>query len=148
VIFCGHEGIAMRLHLILGFIAVFASNMAVAGEAEKAAIDSWYKALATIDRTAFSNLLADNAKITLGDLDIVQTKPEFITSLDEWEDAMKGSTLRHSVESDAGGLVTVAVCYVFPGNESLTREVFGFTSGRISSSEQETIADSCADFPG
>ena len=138
----------MRLHLLLGLFAAFASNMAMAGEAEKATIDSWYKALIAVDRTSFANLLADNAKITLGDLDIVQTKAEFIASLDEWEDAMKGSTLRHTVETDAEGLVTVSVCYIFPDNESLTREVFGFTSGRISSSEQETISDSCAEFPG
>ena len=137
----------MRLKLIFAFIAALAVNMASAGEAEKAAIDSWYKALATVDRATFGSLLADNAKITLGDLDIVQTKTEFIASLDEWEDAMKGSTIRHAVESDAESLVTVVVCYTFPDNESLTREVFGFTGGRISSSEQETISDSCADFP-
>lgn len=137
----------MRLKLIFAFIAALAVNMASAGEAEKAAIDSWYKALATVDRATFGSLLADNAKITLGDLDIVQTKAEFITSLDEWEDAMKGASVRHAVESDTEGLVTVAVCYKFPDNESLTREVFAFDGGRISSSEQETIADTCAEFP-
>lgn len=139
----------MRISLILSLLTgIMFGHAALAGEAEKAAIDSWYKALIAVDRTAFANLLAENAKITLGDLDIVQTKAEFIASLDEWEDAMKGSTLRHAVETDAGGLVTVSVCYIFPDNESLAREVFGFTSGRISSSEQETISDSCAEFPG
>ena len=137
----------MRLHLIGGLIAVLASP-AGAGEAEKAVVDNWYKALAAVDRTSFGTLLAENAKITLGDLDIVQTKAEFITSLDEWEDAMKGSSIRHAVESDTEGLVTVMVCYTFPDNESLTREVFGFTGGQIGSSEQETISDSCAEFPG
>jgi hypothetical protein len=137
----------MHARLIFCFLATMLANYAIAGEAEKAAVDSWYKALAAVDRTAFGNLLADNAKITLGDLDIIQTKPEFIASLDEWEDAMKGSTIRHAVESDAEGLVTVAVCYTFPDNESLTREVFAFESGRISASEQETISDTCADFP-
>ena len=136
----------MRLHLIGGLIAVLASP-AVAGEAEKATVDSWYKALAAVDRTSFGTLRAENAKITLGDLDIVQTKAEFITSLDEWQDAMKGSTVRHAVERDNDGLVTVIVCYTFPDNESLTREVFGFENGRISASEQETITDSCDDFP-
>lgn len=137
----------MRTRLIFCFLATLLANTAVAGEAEKAAVDSWYKALAAVDRPAFTDLLADTAKITLGDLDIVQTKAEFITSLDEWEDAMKGSTIRHAVESDAEGLVTVVVCYKFPDNESLTREVFAFDGGRISSSEQETIADTCAEFP-
>lgn len=138
----------MRLHLIVGFIAAFAASAAMAGEAEKAAIDSWYKALVAVDRASFANLLDDNAKITLGDLDIVQTKAEFIASLDEWEDAMKGATLRHAVETDEDGLVTVTVCYTFPDNESLTREIFGFEGGRIMSSEQQTISDNCAEFPG
>jgi hypothetical protein len=148
VIFSDRKEMAMRLHLLLGVVAAFASNTAMAGEAEKAAIDSWYKALTAVDRTSFANLLDETAKITLGDLDTVQTKAEFIASLDEWEDAMKGTTLRHAVESDAEGLVTVTVCYIFPDNESLTREIFGFTGGRIVSSEQETVADSCAEFPG
>ena len=124
------------------------STVSFSGEAEKALVERWYTALGAVNRAEFADLLAEKAKVTLGDLDIIQTKAEFITSLDEWEDAMKGSSIRHAVESDTEGLVTVMVCYTFPDNESLTREVFGFTGGQIGSSEQETISDSCAEFPG
>lgn len=133
--------------ILFACLSILFSNAAVAGEAEKALVDSWYKALAVTDRAGMSALLADEAKITLGDLDIQQTKVEFIDSLDEWEGAMKGSTLRHVVEKDEAGLVTAIVCYSFSDNESMTREVFGFSAGRIVSSEQETVSDSCAEFP-
>ncbi len=118
------------------------------GEAEKALVERWYAALEKIDRAAFADLLSDNAKITLGDLDIIQTKAEFISSLDEWQDAMQGATIRHAVESDADGLVTVTVCYKFPDNEALAHEVFAFEGEKIIGSEQETIADTCESFPG
>lgn len=128
--------------------AIIAGPSAFAGEAEKTTIEGWYKALSSVDRAAIGALLADDARITLGDLDIEQNKAEFIASLDEWEDAMRGSTLRHAIQSDTGGLVTVLVCYTFADNETLTREVFGLSGGLIRTSEQETVSDSCAGFPG
>ena len=137
----------MRARLILFCLGFLLPSPARSGEAENATIDSWYTALAAVDRAAFARLLADDAKVTLGDLDIVQTKVEFLASLDEWEDAMKGSTIRHAIESESGGLISVLVCYTFPDNESLTREAFSFAGGRIATSEQETISDTCADFP-
>lgn len=121
---------------------------ALGSEAENALVERWYTALEKIDRAAFGDLLADSAKVTLGDLDIIQTKAEFIASLDEWQDAMKGATIRHAVDNDEEGLITVSVCYKFSDNESLTREVFAFEGGKIISSEQETIADTCESFPG
>lgn len=127
--------------------ALLLSLAAHAGEAEQGLTARWYDALGKIDRTAIGALLSDKAKINLGDLDIIQTKAEFIASLDEWEDAMKGSTLRHAVESDNEGVVTELVCYTFPDNESLTRESFTFESGQIVESNQETLSDSCAEFP-
>lgn len=129
------------------FLALFLPSAAMAGEAEKALVERWYSALAAIDRTTFGEIMADSAKVTLGDLDIIQTKAEFISSLDEWEDAMKGASIRHAIDKDEDGLVTVTVCYTFPDNEALAQEVFSFAGGKIVSSEQETIADSCAEFP-
>ncbi|MGB8818046.1 MAG: hypothetical protein WCC06_11630 [Candidatus Aminicenantales bacterium] len=137
----------MRARLILSCFGLFWSGIALAGDAEKAVLDRWYTALGAVDRTAITGLLAENAKITLGDLDIEQSKAEFVASLDEWADAMKGSAIRHGIEKDEGGLMTAIVCYKFPDNESLTREVFAFEGGQIKSSEQETVADSCAEFP-
>jgi hypothetical protein len=134
---------------LFALIILLSSSIALhAGEAEKQLIDRWYDALASINRSAITDLLSDKAMITLGDLDIIQTKKEFITSLDEWEDAMKGSTIRHAVESDEGGILSVLVCYKFPDNESLGREVFIFEAGKILESTQETMAESCDTFPG
>ena len=134
--------------IILALALSLLSSAAFGGEAEKALIERWYAALGSINRAEFQDIISDKAKITLGDLDIIQTKAEFITSLDEWQDAMKGATIRHAIDSDADGLVTVSVCYKFPDNEALAREVFAFEGGKILTSEQETIADSCAEFPG
>ncbi len=124
------------------------SSASFGGEAEKALVERWYTALGAVNRAEFADILSEKAKITLGDLDIIQTKAEFITSLDEWEDAMKGATIRHENDSDAEGLITVSVCYKFPDNEALGREVFAFEGGKVISSEQETIAESCESFPG
>ncbi len=118
-----------------------------AGEAEKQLVERWYGALAGVNRAEITDLLSDKAKITLGDLDIEQNKTEFIASLDEWEDAMKGSTIRHAIDSDDGDVITVTVCYKFPDNESLGRETFTFDAGKILTSAQETIAESCETFP-
>lgn len=136
----------MKIVSALLFTAITFTS-AIAGEPGKAIADRWYSALASIDRVEIAGLLADNAKITLGDIDIEQTKVEFVASLDEWEDAMKGSTIRHFIESDENGVLTVLVCYKFPENESMGREVFSFADGKILTSNQETIAISCADFP-
>jgi hypothetical protein len=137
----------MRALLLSSCLAFLWSGFAMAGNAEKAVLERWYTALGNVDRPTIANLLAENAKITLGDLDIEQSKAEFVASLDEWADAMKGSTIRHGIEKDEDGLVTAIVCYKFPDNESLTREVFAFKGSQIESSEQETVADSCAEFP-
>ncbi len=134
----------LSLALALSLLA----STSYGGEAEKALVERWYAALGAVNRAEFADLLAEKAKVTLGDLDIIQTKAEFITSLDEWEDAMKGAAIRHEIDSDAEGLITVSVCYKFPDNEALGREVFAFDGGKIVSSEQETIAESCESFPG
>ncbi len=134
--------------LVLALALSMQSTWSYAGGAETALIERWYNALGTINRAEFADILSDKAKITLGDLDIIQTKEEFIASLDEWQDAMKGATIRHAIDADADGLVTVSVCYKFPDNEALAREVFAFEGGKILASEQETIAESCETFPG
>ena len=133
--------------IALAATALLFAAPAFAGEAEKTLADRWYDALGKVDRAQITALLSDKARINLGDLDIEQTKAEFIASLDEWEDAMKGSTIRHAVETDTDGVLTELVCYKFPDNESLTRESFTFEADQIVESNQETLADSCAEFP-
>ena len=118
-------------------------------------VNRWYAALSTVNRAEFAALLGDNAKITLDDLNITQTKAEFIESLDEWEQANKGATIRHSVsrliehtlKSGNGAILSILVCYKFPSNEMLTQEDFVVEGDKIISSEQKTIADNCTNFP-
>jgi hypothetical protein len=128
-------------------LLIVSSPDLLAGETEKQLIDRWYGALSSVNRGEITELLTDKAKITLGDLDIEQNKVEFVASLDEWEEAMKGSTIRHVIESDEGGVITAIVCYKFPDNEALGREVFSFEVGKILTSAQETVAESCETFP-
>ena len=47
-------------------------------------ISRWYSALLVADRTEIADLLADDVRIKLDDLGVVQSKQEFIASLDEW----------------------------------------------------------------
>lgn len=128
-------------------LLITASGPLWASEVEQTTIGDWYTALASVNRVDIANLLSDKATITLGDLDIEQNKSEFIASLDEWEDAMKGSSIRHAIQSDADGVLTVLVCYKFPDNEALGREVFTFEAAKILTSAQETVAESCDEFP-
>ena len=125
---------------------IFASSVSFAATDPKAVIERWYVALAVIDRTAFESLLADDAVISLDDLDTEQTKKEFIESLDEWQDAMKGTTILHKIESETSDSISVLVCYKFPDNETLGRETFKIEGGAIKESVQTTIAETCADY--
>jgi hypothetical protein len=109
-------------------------------------IEKWYAALTAVDRATFGALISDKAVIKLEDIGIEQTKAEFIESLDEWEDAMKGATIRHQIIEESGDKVSVRVCYKFSDNESLNREDFKIEADMIVESLQAKIADSCAGF--
>lgn len=133
-----------RLFAIVLFLAI--APDAGAEDRRTPMIEKWYIALAAIDRRAFETLLADNAAITLEDLDVEQTKREFIDSLDEWEEAMQGASIKHRISAETPESVTVTVCYTFPNNESLTREVFTIDGEKVTRSVQATITDSCAEY--
>ena len=121
--------------------------MLVSARADEAAlIDRWYSALLAADRTSLAELLADDARIRLHDIGVEQTKLEFVASMDEWRGAVAGATIRHRIEKAETGLVTVIVCYDFPGNDLLTRESFALSGNRITASSQETIAESCSGY--
>lgn len=115
-----------------------------AGEAE--VVDKWYAALLLADRPTLDGLLADDARIRLDDIDLVQTKAEFLASMDEWKAAVAGATIRHRIDASEAGVATVTVCYDFPGNELLTRETFAIDGERITASSQATVAESCAGY--
>jgi hypothetical protein len=135
----------MHRNLWLTLFSVLATA-AVSQDSNTKLIDKWYAALTAIDRESFVALISDKAVIKLEDVGIEQTKAEFIESLDEWEDAMKGATIRHQIIEESADKVSTRVCYTFSSNESLNREDFKFEAGLIVESVQTKIADSCAEL--
>ncbi len=85
----------------------------------RALVDRWYAGLANADRATFSELLSDDAKVILEDIDAIQTKEEFLGSLDEWKNAVRGATIRHRISNIGDGTITVFVCYQFPSQHDL-----------------------------
>jgi hypothetical protein len=134
------------VRLLLTTALIFLASLALAQDSNMKLIDRWYAALTAVDRAAFQSMIGDKAVIILEDVGIEQTKAEFIESLDEWEGAMKGATIRHQIAEEGAESVSVRVCYTFTGNESLNREDFKIEAGLIIESVQAKIADSCAGF--
>jgi len=116
---------------------------AVAAHADEAVIDRWYAALLKTDRAALSELLTDDARINLADLGVVQTKQEFISSMDEWEGAVAGGKIRHRIAKSEGGVVTVIACYDCPANDMLMQETFALTGEHITATSQAAMAETC-----
>ena len=106
-------------------------------------ISRWYAALLVADRTELSDLLADDVRIKLDDLGVVQNKQEFIASIDDWQGAVAGAAIRHRIEKSEGGVTTVVACYDFPSNDMLMQETFAVTNNRITASSQAAIAENC-----
>ncbi|TIP97002.1 MAG: nuclear transport factor 2 family protein, partial [Mesorhizobium sp.] len=102
--------------LLFSLISVRADDGALIGR--------WYAALLVADRTELSDLLADDVRIKLDDLGVIQTKQEFIASIDDWEGAVAGAEIRHRIEKTEGGVTTVIACYDFPNNDVLMQETF------------------------
>ncbi|MER9331040.1 nuclear transport factor 2 family protein [Mesorhizobium sp. M0488] len=121
--------------LLMAVLAARADDGAVIGR--------WYSALLVADRTELSDLLADDVRIELDDLGIVQSKQEFIASIDEWKGAVAGAEIRHRIEKSEGGVTTVIACYDFPNNDMLMQETFAVTGNRITASSQAAIAENC-----
>ncbi|RUW57774.1 nuclear transport factor 2 family protein [Mesorhizobium sp. M7A.F.Ca.US.008.03.1.1] len=113
---------------------------------DRALIGRWYSALLVADRTELSDLLADDVRIKLDDLGIVQSKQEFIASVDEWKGAVAGAAIRHRIEKSEDGVTTVVACYDFPNNDMLMQETFAVTDNRITASSQAAIAENCDGF--
>lgn len=134
----------------LSSLLVFAAVLPVAAAgAQNTLLDRWYTALFDLNRVAIADLLADDVVISLEDLGVTQTKAEFIEGLDEWEEVVKDANLAWQLEDGTEADATeasVLVCYQFPDNELLIREVFGFRKSKIISSVQTTVGDSCENF--
>ncbi|UCI20446.1 nuclear transport factor 2 family protein [Mesorhizobium sp. B2-1-8] len=113
---------------------------------DRAIISRWYSALLVADRTELADLLADDVRIKLDDLGVVQSKQEFIASLDEWKGAVAGAAIRHRIEKSEGGVTTVIACYDFPHNDMLMQETFAVSDDRITASSQAAIAENCEGY--
>ena len=124
--------------MLAGFPAMAAENDPL--------LDRWYAALQAADAAALGELLSANATVKLNDIGTSQTKAEFIGSMPEWKNAIAGGTIRHKADGAVDGASAYKVCYHFKGNDLLTREVFTVSDGRIETSEQTTLAETCADF--
>jgi hypothetical protein len=133
---------------LIFMIAVILLTMcpAIADDAHNAVIESWYSALGTADRAVFDRILADDATVILEDIDTIQTKSEFLASLDEWKNAVRSARVRHRIGAVEGDTTTVFVCYQFPANTTYTREIFSFHSGRIIESAQSSLGEACEGF--
>ncbi|RWA80537.1 DUF4440 domain-containing protein [Mesorhizobium sp.] len=130
---------------VLAAVALLFSLLAARAD-DSVIIDRWYSALLAADRTELSALLADDARMTLEDLGVVQNKQEFIASIDEWQGAVAGATIRHRIEKSENGETTVLACYDFPENDTLMRETFTVLGGRITASTQTAIAQDCSGY--
>ncbi|TPK89105.1 nuclear transport factor 2 family protein, partial [Mesorhizobium sp. B2-4-16] len=102
--------------------ALLISSLVRASADDGAIIDRWYSALLAADRTELSELLADDVRMKLDDIGVVQTKQDFIASIDEWQSAVAGAAIRHRIERSENGETTVLACYDFPSNDTLMRE--------------------------
>ncbi len=127
--------------VLVAVVALFLA--AGAARAENQLIERWYDALLRVDRDALADLLSDDVRISLVDLDVVQDKQEFLSSMDEWENSVAGASIRHRVEKEDDGVITLLVCYDFPDNRLLMQETFAVGDGRITASSQAEVADNC-----
>ena len=127
-------------------LAALLFSIVSASADEGAIIDRWYSALLVADRTELSDLLADDVRIKLDDLGVVQSKQEFIASIDEWKGAVAGAAIRHRIEKSEVGVTTVIACYDFPNNDMLMQETFAVAGNRITASSQAAIAGNCDGF--
>lgn len=134
---------AMNFRPIVFTTAALLMAILAARADDGAIIGRWYSALLVADRTELSDLLADDVRIKLDDLGIVQSKQEFIASIDEWKGAVAGAEIRHRIEKSEGGVTTVIACYDFPNNDMLMQETFAVTGNRITASSQAAIAENC-----
>ena len=137
----------MRVWRAIAFaMAALTITLTTARADDGAIIDRWYSALLVADRTELSDLLADDVRIKLDDLGVVQSKQEFIASIDEWKGAVAGAAIRHRIEKSEAGVTTVIACYDFPNNDMLMQETFAVAGNRITASSQAAIAENCDGF--
>ncbi|ESY82645.1 nuclear transport factor 2 family protein [Mesorhizobium australicum] len=137
---------AMNVRPVVFTAAALMIAIVAARADDRAIISRWYSALLVADRTELADLLADDVRIKLDDLGVVQSKQEFIASLDEWKGAVAGAAIRHRIERTESGVTTVIACYDFPNNDMLVQETFAVSDNRITANSQAAIAENCEGY--
>jgi len=122
------------------------SNLSAQEPQMSGEVKAWFVALSKVSRPRFRELIDRNARIELKDLGIVQTREEFLDSLEQRDDATKGAILLTQVISSQDGVDIVEVCYRFDSNEQLSRETYRYLDGRITSVIQERLGTNCVGF--
>lgn len=126
--------------LILSLLA------ALPAKADQDFIDGWYAALMAADREKLGAMLSPDVKVRLLDLNVVQSKDEFIASLDEWQEAAAGATVKHRIVATDSDITTVLACYDFPANEVMVSETFRVVGNLLLENVQRTVAENCDEY--
>ena len=113
------------------------------GLAEETPVEAWYEALQDVNRETFKKIISDDARIILKEIQVIQSKDEFIESLDNWEDAAKGLSLFFSADRKGENEIVTQVCYQFESNAFTNLETFTFENGKIVLQVQEKLRDGC-----
>lgn len=117
-----------------------------AQELTPAPVAKWYEALRAADRNGFAALIADGGEIDLRYSGLVQSRDEFIRSLDDWEQLAKEGKILTRQVSSSGTQAVVEVCYRFPDAEKMNRETFTLDGEKIKRVVQELAAAGCPGF--
>lgn len=135
----------MKATIALAAFACLLGGPALAQELPQT-VSRWYDALRTADSAAFGQLITEDAVIELKASGIVQTREEFIGSLDDWAQlAMQGQILVRPVSASQDSAVA-EVCYRFPGAERMNRETFSLADGKVTRLVQEEAGAGCPGF--
>lgn len=139
---------AMSIFLLV-LPTLLGAAMVARADTQNSLLDVWYSALFDVNRVTLTQLLADNAEIRIEDIGVTQSKDEFLQSMDEWQDIAASANFAWQLDPDApvdASRATALVCYQFPDNEVLIRDVFTFDDGKILSDVQTKLGDSCEEF--
>ena len=143
---------SMSIMVIIATILIASPSSANDSSSKIAVVNSWFASLAPENSTTememkISNLLTEDATIVLKDLNIIQSKTEFIDSLDAWSSAIQSGYIAHKIqENNTQEIIKATVCYNFGANALMTREEFTLLNNQISKSVQNGIAENCDEF--
>jgi len=135
-----------RLRLAATVTALALLALPTQAATDEQTINQWYAMLVGANAQGLGNMLADNATIRLLDVNMTQTKAEFLATMDDWRTQVAGAGIRHRIEGRDGDTFTVVACYDFAENDILMRETFVIKDGLIADNSQARIATDCNNF--